>query len=342
MACLLSSVIIVPPYFLFEFHELLPALFEGGEQNAPVEVWLNGMEEHGNLPCEPPKDMGDHTEVLTPCALRPFLEGLCLQGPLMGTEGLHKEPRIVHHVLALGTVRLLVVAEEPGHLPRGEGYRGKLFRKDFAMFGYRARNGDDHPCGGPGGDRPFMDQCDQVVGEGTVQGEPRRDPPLRAPCHSGDSFLGEMVPVVELRKKGRLLDGIPRAAAGPGEEVSQGFFFHDVPDLRHDRVAAEVFQRLHPEIAVEEDKGPLFCAHGHGDDLADAVDRRGKAFCSPLYPGVGIAEDELPDLDLPDFPKMSVHDQKLTRGSPSRSISSFIKPIRIQWLQTSVYQRVLA
>ena len=76
MACLFSSVIIVPPYLFFEFHELLPAVFEGGEQNAPVEVGLALMEERGNLPHEPREHVGDDLQVLEPCALGSLFQRL--------------------------------------------------------------------------------------------------------------------------------------------------------------------------------------------------------------------------------------------------------------------------
>jgi hypothetical protein len=61
---------------------------------------------------------------------------------------------------------------------------------------------------------------------------------------------------------------------------------------------------------------------------------------------VGIAKVELPDPDLFNLPKMPVHGHPIhlrkslpgrRRSGPSRLLS---RPIRIQWPQTSVYQRV--
>jgi hypothetical protein len=128
--------------------------------------------------------------------------------------------------------------------------------------------------------------------------------------------------IMEFPHEGRLLDGIPRSAVGPGEYLREGLFLFAVPDLRHHRVAAAVLQGLHPEVAVEEDKG---CCHGHGDNLADTFDGggQGKALFGPLYACMGIAEVELPDLDLLHLPK-PVHERELTRGArfgPSRLLS---------------------
>jgi hypothetical protein len=53
MACLFSSVIIVPPYLVFEFYEVLFALFEGGEQDPTIERRLAFIKERGDRFEEP-------------------------------------------------------------------------------------------------------------------------------------------------------------------------------------------------------------------------------------------------------------------------------------------------
>jgi hypothetical protein len=118
---------------------------------------------------------------------------------------------------------------------------------------------------------------------------------------------------MEFLEEGRLLDNIPLSAVGPGEDLHEGLFFCAVPDLRPHRVAPAVLQGLHPEKAVEEHKG---LCHDHGDDLTGALDGsgQGNALPGPLYSCVGKAEVELPYFDLPDFPKMSVHDHLTPDG----------------------------
>jgi len=148
-----------------------------------------------------------------------------------------------------------------------------------------------------------------------------------------------MIAVMELPDEGRLLDDIPLSTMGPGEDLHEGLFFPALPDLRHHRVSPARLHGLHPQVAVEQNKGPR---NDHGDDLPDAFDGsgEGKALFGPLDSCVGIAEVELCYLDLPDLSKMSVHDQELTgegRSGPSRLVSRLI---RIHGPQMSVRQRV--
>ena len=223
-------------------------------------------------------------------------------------EGLHEEHRVVHHGVSLPAGGFLVMLEEPSHLPRGEGYARKMFTEGFAVLRYRARNGGDHPRGGPRRDGALSDQGHHVFGEGAIESQPRRHPALGAPHHRRDPFLREVTTIVEFRKEGRLFYEIPSAVVGPGEDLDEGLFLRTVPDLRSYRVAAEVLQGLHPEVAVEEDEGRC---HDHGNNLADAVDGggQGEALLGPLYPGMGIAEVAPSYLDLPH---LSDHD--LTPG----------------------------
>jgi len=169
------------------------------------------------------------------------------------------------------------------------------------MLRYCARNRGDHPGGGPRGDRAFADQLYQVFGEGIIKSQPGRHPALFTPHHGGDPVLREMIMVMKLLKDGRLLDNIPLSAVGPGEDLHEGLFFFAVPNLRHHRVVATRLQGPHPEVAVEEDKGPR---DDHGDDLAHSLDGggQGEALPGSLYTRMGIAEMELPYFDLPDFP----------------------------------------
>ena len=129
MACRLSSVIIVPPYLFFEFHELLPAVFEGGEQKPPVEVGLALVEERGDLPDEPREHVGDNPQVLEPFALGSLFQRPGIRCLLPRMKGLEDENRVVHHVLPLPAGGLLIMAKEQGHLPGGKGCSGEILRE---------------------------------------------------------------------------------------------------------------------------------------------------------------------------------------------------------------------
>lgn len=100
----------------------------------------------------------------------------------------------------------------------------------------------------------------------------------------------------------------------PGEELDEGFFFFAFPDLGDDRIAAECLERLHPEIAIEQDNVYLLPQNDHGDDLPEALDGGGK--CSnafgPLNPRMGIAKLKLGKLDLFDRSKLSTLPVHLT------------------------------
>ena len=308
IACLLSSGIIVPPYLFLEFYEVLFALFEGGEEDAPVKVRLAFMKERWD-PCKESSEyVGDHVQILAPCPLGSLLEGPCIPAFLSRMEGLHEEHRVAHHGVSLPAGGFLVMLEELSHLPGGEGYGREALGQGFAMLRYRARNGGDHPRGGPRRDGARADQGNKIFGEGAIKSQPGRYPALCAPHHRCDPFLREVTPIVEFRKEGRFLYTIPSAVVGPGQDLDEGLFFRTVPDLRHHRVAAEVLQGLHPEVTVEEDEGRC---HDHGDDLTDTLDGggQGEALLGPLYAGMGIAEVALSYLDLPH---LSDHD--LTPG----------------------------
>lgn len=301
MACRLSSVIIVPPYLFFEFHELLPAVFEGGEQKPPVEIGLALVEEHRDLPDEPREHVGDNPEVPEIFALGPLFQHPGIRCFLPRMEGLEDENRVAHHVLSLPVGGLLIMAKEQGHLPGGKGCFGEILREGQSMLRYCARNGRDHPGGGPRGDRAFADQLYKILGEGIIKSKPGRHPALFTPHHGGDPALREMAAVMKLLKDGRLLDDIPFSAVSPGEDLHEGLFLFAVPDLRHHRVSSASLQGLHPEIAVEQDKGPR---DDHGDDLAETLDGggQGEALPGSLYTCMGIAEMKLPYFDLPDLP----------------------------------------
>jgi len=289
----------VPPYLFFEFQKLLPGIFESGEQNPPVEVGLASVEDRGDLFHERCEHVGDNPKVLKPRAFGSFFQRFYLKSFLSCMEGLHKECRIADHVFPLSAGSLLVMAKEKGHLPGGEGCSTEALRECRSVLRYRARNGGDHPRGGPGRDRAFPDQLYDVSGQSVIEGQHRRDPALSAPHHGGDSFLGEVAAVMELRKEGRLFDHIPFSPMAPGEDLHEGLFLRAVPYLRHDRVAPEVAHGLHPQVAVEKDEG--FC-HDHGDDLAETLDgdSQGEALFGPLYPCMGVVEMKQAYFDLPD------------------------------------------
>ena len=290
---------------MFEFREALPALFEGGKKDAPVEAGPT-WEECGDLFQESREHVGDDSEIPEPCALRPLLQGLRLPGFLLCAKRFDEQGGLVDHILPLPAVRLMVVAQEPGHLPRGERRFGEIFRKQLSVLGYCARNRDDHPRCGPGRDRPLSNEIHEVFGQGVIKRQPPGDPSLRASHHGGDPSLGELVVIVKLPHEGRLLEEIPLSTMGTGEDLHEGLFFRTVPYLRHDRVAPTVYERLYPQVAVEQHHCP---GDDHGDDLPDALDGGGerKALFGAIYPRVGIAKVELPDPDLFNLPKMPVH-----------------------------------
>ena len=117
----------MPPYLVFEFPELVFAVFKGGKQQTSVNVTLASIKERGNFLQEPPEHMRDHTQIPKPCPLRPRLQHLGLPSFLFRMERLEEEPRLTHHVFSLLAVCLLVVAEEVGHLPRGARHLGEIF-----------------------------------------------------------------------------------------------------------------------------------------------------------------------------------------------------------------------
>ena len=64
----------MPPYLFLELHELLPAFFEGGEQDPTVEVRLAFGEEDGDVPAYSDKHVADDVQVLEPGALRSLFQ----------------------------------------------------------------------------------------------------------------------------------------------------------------------------------------------------------------------------------------------------------------------------
>jgi hypothetical protein len=75
-ACLFSSVIIVPPYLVFEFYEVLFALFEGGEQDPTIERRLAFIKERGDRFEEPSEYVSNDVQILAPCPFKSFLQHL--------------------------------------------------------------------------------------------------------------------------------------------------------------------------------------------------------------------------------------------------------------------------
>ena len=115
-------------------------------------------------------------------------------------------------------------------------------------------------------------------------------------------------------QEGGFLKEIPFTAMRPGEELDEGFFFLAFPDLGDDGIAAERFEGLHPEIAIEQDTVRLLFQNDHGDDLSEALDGGGK--CSntpgPLNPRMGIAKLKPGKLDLFDCSKLATLHVHLT------------------------------
>ena len=121
-----------------------------------------------------------------------------------------------------------------------------------------------------------------------------------------------MVLIMKLPQEGRLLQEIPFTAIGPSQDLHQGLFFFAFPDLRHDGVTQTALQGLHPQVAIDQDKGvaPL-PQNNHRQDLPKALNGTGQSKdpLRPLDPGMGIAKMKLCNLDLFDFSKMSrIHD----------------------------------
>jgi hypothetical protein len=206
------------------------AVIEGGEKDPSVER-RGVLKKRGDLPEQSFENVGDYPQVLEPPALRSLLQRPRIESFFPRMEGLHKQSRIMHHMVPLPAIRLLVVVKEGTHLPGGEGCLGEVLREGFSVLGYCARNGDDHPRGGPRRDRSLSDQLHEVFGEGAVKRQPAGDPPLGASHERGDPALRKVVVIMEFPYEGRLLDSIPLPPMGPGEDLHEGLFLCAVPDL---------------------------------------------------------------------------------------------------------------
>jgi len=126
---------------------------------------------------------------------------------------------------------------------------------------------------------------------------------------------------VEFLQEGSFFDEIPFTAVRPGEELDEGLFFLAFPDLGDDRITAEYLERLHPEIAIEQDNVHLLPQNDHRDDLSEALDGTGKRSnaLGPLNPRMGIAKLKLGKLDLFDLSEPStVHDHLTLDGGIDR------------------------
>src|SRR4030066_2241974 len=137
-----------------------------------------------------------------------------------------------------------------------------------------------------------------------------------------------MVVIVKLSNQGRLLDQIPFTTMSPSQDLHQGLFFFAFPDLRHHGVSQAPPHRVHPQVAIDQDKGvhPL-PQNDHRQDLPEALDRNGQGTkpLGPLDPRMSIAKINLGDLDLFHFSNMSkIHDDLLARRSMSPSTGKSI------------------
>jgi len=126
--------------------------------------------------------------------------------------------------------------------------------------------------------------------------------------------LRKLIVLMNLPQKGRLLQKVPSAAMGAGENRHQSLFLFAFPNLRHRRIPAAVSQGLHPQITVQQNKAYPLPNHNHRDDLPYLLDGTGQcqALFGPLNPRVPIAKTKLGNLDLFYLPKMSALHSFLT------------------------------
>ena len=121
-----------------------------------------------------------------------------------------------------------------------------------------------------------------------------------------------MVLIMEFPQKGRLLQEVPFTAIGPNQDLNQGLLFFLFPNLRQDGVPQTALQGLHPQIAIDQDKGVApFPQNNHRQDLTKALNGTGQSQnpLRPLDPSMGIAEMKVCHLDLFNFSEMSrIHD----------------------------------
>jgi len=233
-----------------------------------------------------------------------------------------------HHVLSLLAVGLLVVAEEKSEVPRGEILFGKVLGKHLPMLRDCARNRGDDPGGRPSRDAPLADQLYKVLRKSIIKSQSPRDPALFAPQHGGDPALGQMVLLVKLPEEGGLFEEVPFTGMSPSQDFHQGLFFFAFPDLRRHRVTQTALHRLHPQVAIDQDKGVHPLPQGdHRDDLPETLDGTGQGRnpLRPVDPRMSIAKMEMSDLDLFHFSEMSrIHDHLLARRSTPASTGKSI------------------
>ena len=70
--------------------------------------------------------MSDQSELPQPFPLRPLFQALGLYGFLLRVERSEKEKGFAHDVLSLFPIGLLVVTEQKGQFPSGQGRFGKI------------------------------------------------------------------------------------------------------------------------------------------------------------------------------------------------------------------------
>ena len=134
------------------------------------------MDHGGKGLVQPAQDGCDDPPVLDPLALRALGETLGFKLLLASPHGLDKERGLPDDLLSLFGVAPSVVAVEIRHLPRGEGLGDQLAREKLCMLGVGARQGGQHPAGGPTGDLPLTQSIEDLLRERLHERKPPAHP----------------------------------------------------------------------------------------------------------------------------------------------------------------------
>jgi hypothetical protein len=259
------------------------------------------MDHGGKGLVQPAQDGCDDPPVLDPLALRALGETLGFKLLLASSHGLDKERGLPDDLLSLFGVAPLVVAVEIRHLPRGEGLGDQLAKEQLCMLGVGARQGGQHPAGGPTGDLPLTQSIEDLLRERLHERKPPAHPaevPAQLP---GDRPKRPSKTASKLPYERPLLDGLPRPLLRPAQHPCQGLIFRKRPDIRHHRVLPTAPYGLHSQVPVNENELPGFIHHrGHRRALSMALDGVGQPIKIPwpADPALSVAKNQSMEFHL--------------------------------------------
>ena len=137
---------------------------------------------------------------------------------LGGLVGLDEERRLGHQARAHGGAGALVVGEPAGELAGRERCFAQRREQGLGVGGVGARQRDEHPYRGPGGERARHQRGEQRLGERAQERQAPADPAHVAPERAGQGVLGEPALAGELAQQQRLLERLEGTGLGVGEE----------------------------------------------------------------------------------------------------------------------------